>query len=115
MVRSDGDPLQVIPMKIAPESPPVGEGQAAKAVGDELKAPKANGFTEGESPFLVCQLLVFSTLVNNRMVKIARFRFRSGLTNKLAYSDLSWFSSLLGGNSPTSSRLTMKKNIVTMG
>jgi hypothetical protein len=49
MVRSDGDPLQVIPMKIASESPPPwGEAQAAKEVGDELKASKANYFTKGE-------------------------------------------------------------------
>jgi hypothetical protein len=47
MPHSDGDPLQVVPMKIVPESPPGGEAQAAKAVGDELEAPKANGFAEG--------------------------------------------------------------------
>jgi hypothetical protein len=28
--------------------PPRGEAQAAKAVGDELETPKANGFTKGE-------------------------------------------------------------------
>jgi hypothetical protein len=50
MARNDGDPLWVVPTKIAPESPPGGEAQAAKAVDNELKAPKENGFTEGESP-----------------------------------------------------------------
>jgi hypothetical protein len=49
MPHSDGDPLQVIPMKIVPESPPGGEAQVAKAVGDELEAPKVNGFVEGEA------------------------------------------------------------------
>jgi hypothetical protein len=48
MVHSDGDPLQVIPTKIAFESPPWGEAQAAKEVGDELKAFKANYFAKGE-------------------------------------------------------------------
>jgi hypothetical protein len=52
MSHSDDDPLRVVPMKIAPDSPPPplgGEAQAAKIVDDELEAPKVNGFAEGEA------------------------------------------------------------------
>jgi hypothetical protein len=38
------------------------------------------------------------------------FQFRDGLVNYEAYYDLSWFRSLLGGNSPTSSGLILKMN-----
>jgi hypothetical protein len=49
MARSDGDPLRVEPMKVTPKSSPLGESQAIGAVGDGLKAPKMNGFIEGEA------------------------------------------------------------------
>jgi hypothetical protein len=49
MVRNDNDPLRVIVTKIAPKSPSGGEAQAAKVVGDELEASKANGSVEGEA------------------------------------------------------------------
>jgi hypothetical protein len=55
MAHSDGDPLQVIPMKIVPESPPGGEAQATNVVGDELEAPKVNDFVAGEAT--ACQAL----------------------------------------------------------
>jgi hypothetical protein len=58
MARSDGDPLRVIPTKMTPESPPGGEAQAAETVDDKLKAPKMNGFTEGETT--TCQVLSVS-------------------------------------------------------
>jgi hypothetical protein len=40
---------RVEPMKVVPESPPYGEAQTVKVVGDEGEVPKANGFAEGES------------------------------------------------------------------
>jgi hypothetical protein len=40
MVHSDSDPLRVVPMKVAPESLSLGEAQAVKAIGDELRLPK---------------------------------------------------------------------------
>jgi hypothetical protein len=44
----DGGPLRVEPMKVVPESPLLEEPQTAEVVGDELKAPKVNGFTKEE-------------------------------------------------------------------
>jgi hypothetical protein len=43
------------------------------------------------------------------------FQFHGGLTNNEAYSDLSWFRLLLGGNSPTSSGLILKMNMCYKG
>jgi hypothetical protein len=36
-------------MKVVPESPAWGEAKTSEVVGDQLKVPKVNGFTEGES------------------------------------------------------------------
>jgi hypothetical protein len=38
------------------------------------------------------------------------FQFQDGLANYKAHYDLSWFRTLLKGNSPTSSRLILKMN-----
>jgi hypothetical protein len=38
------------------------------------------------------------------------FQYQGGLTNNIAYNDLSWFRALLGGNSPTSSGFILKMN-----
>jgi hypothetical protein len=45
----DAGPLWVEPMSVVSEPSLLGESQAAEAVGDELEAPKANGFAEGEA------------------------------------------------------------------
>jgi hypothetical protein len=37
----------------------MGEAQAAEVVGDELKVPKVNGFTKGES--IACQMFTVAT------------------------------------------------------
>jgi hypothetical protein len=42
-------PLLVEPMKLCLCCRSWGKGQAVEVVGDELKVPMANGFTEGES------------------------------------------------------------------
>jgi hypothetical protein len=50
----DGGPPQVEPMRATSESlPPGREAQATEAIGDELKALKANGFAMGEAT--ICQ------------------------------------------------------------
>jgi hypothetical protein len=43
------------------------------------------------------------------------FQFRCGLANYIVHYDLSWFSSLLGGNRPTSNDLILKMNNVYNG
>jgi hypothetical protein len=47
--NGDGGPLRDEPMKVASKSFLRGERLAADTVGDELKAPKSNGFTKGEA------------------------------------------------------------------
>jgi hypothetical protein len=67
----DGASLRAEPMKVAPNSPllgeaapPRGEAQAAEVVSNELKAPKTNGFTEGEAT--ACQALTVDSDVDRR-------------------------------------------------
>jgi hypothetical protein len=59
-------------------------------------------------------LSVFSATVKYMVVihggQDHAFQFRCGLTNNKAHSDLSWFRSLLGDNSPTSNGLILKMN-----
>jgi hypothetical protein len=43
------------------------------------------------------------------------FQFRSDLMNYKAHSNLSWFSLLLGDNSPMSSGLILKMNMCYKG
>jgi hypothetical protein len=54
----DGGPLWVEHKKAASESFLQGEAQAVEAVGDEVKAPKANSFTEGDAT--ACQTFTVS-------------------------------------------------------
>jgi hypothetical protein len=51
MARSgDGGPPRAKPLMMVSEMSPMGgEAQTAKAVDDELKTPKENGFAEGEA------------------------------------------------------------------
>jgi hypothetical protein len=50
MIHSGSDGLpQAGPTAVVPEPFPRGEAQPTETIGDELKAPKANGFTEGKA------------------------------------------------------------------
>jgi hypothetical protein len=58
MARNNGDLLRVEPMKVAPESLPWEKGSGHRSSRDELKAPKTNGFVEGEAT--ACQVFPIS-------------------------------------------------------
>jgi hypothetical protein len=59
MVRSDGDPLQVIPMKIASESPPPGERlRQPKKSAMNSRLPKQTISPREKSPYIRRSLIV---------------------------------------------------------
>jgi hypothetical protein len=118
-------------------APPGGEAQATKVVGDELEAPKVNGFTEGEattrqactggsdgdrtirtsrgkarckSPFLAHQLSMFSasTRIGWSRSHIPVLRWSCELQST-QWSIM--VHALLGGNGPMSSGMILKMNM----
>jgi hypothetical protein len=126
-------------------APPGWEAQAAKVVGNEFKATKANGFATGEAT--ACQTFTIAEDDERRWgnhQNIQRkstlqihipgaptisvfytsklrggqdhtFQFWGGLVNYEAHYDLSRFRPLLKGNSPMSSGFILKMNMYYKG